>query len=1202
MTEGTPPNQPEKRSPANRRKRRWLLGLLIFFLFLPLLLAIITYWVLRSPLLHSQIWPRIQPIIAEETGFQVDLASLKLDLLGQVQVTGIAVRNLEPQADFCEDLELTLDEVDLQFRPWPLLSGELQVDLLAVRNLDVRGCLLVDLPPPVPPTEPPPSPEEQLAPILELLDEPPLAIHLHRLLLEGIKADLQIQIPAEQLKIAWQGQVDLDTQLQWTQNELKGQLQGQLLSLAPLQVDQQAEESLQLSVLPQIQANLGWQLERNSPWSLELNPLALDVQLQDLDLQLQSDDVQLTANWPEYQFKLEDAGHLSLMLDGDWPLTSELLLTSQLKTGHLSLQTPEIVLNTQLHQGLRLEALGHLDLLNPNLENLQLEMASQQGVKDLQLTAEGETLSLQSLLLTFQAGSYGEKLDTSANQGDFLLGVSLDLLELEAEPLLNPLNLHPQLQIQLSQDLSQARLTSNLNLDQLQLLDLDIEVFNRPEQLEMNQQLQLSIPLALKEYLAEAQELEVLGALALKLQGQTRWQHDQADLFQADLEALPWGQLHQDLQLTLSQESTPSGDLHLIQPLVTELEIFSDLDAEQHQVRLNLHSEILHPPLLQPLPFAFNLNVQADTALERLVTEGLINLDQNRLVNWQFNLDNLPRLAQLQGQLDVQLLPEWQQFIEEVAELKAFGPIHWQQGLDLQIAHPYARLEELDPERLDALDVTALLTSRLNQPEPPAGAEIRLLDALEVEQRLAWSTEAANLDVRLLLPGALLPEGMEVNGINLLLAVQSDSGLEPEQLNLQLKLDQQQLSLPDQLLLEALAFDLQLGLQLLGEQLTTEVALNTQADRLALLLTDQEPLEVAELLFPLVMLASTEVDLASEQVFVHSLLLTLGDAWLEQTLSAESDFSGERLLAEGQTQLRLRDNLFSAITGPMQGSGSLLIPWSISLVDLSQLSLNALAQFEQLSLSLPEASIEQLDGQISIQQELDLVDFERLRFSYLLEPDAFQRVDFNRVEPWLDGRQDFSLERLAAEDLALGPLEATFSIQQNLIRLQDFSLQALGGEVAGQFYLDVNPAGWRLGLLSRVSRLDLRELLPETLAATAYSPVNARTAFEFDFSQRLAEGRIDLTDINRTQLLQLLDIIDPDHRDPQLATARSGLRAAHPRWVRVEMQNGLMDLTLSLSLFRDPIRVRNLPLTPLIERFAEEALLLPELLPLESAP
>jgi len=243
-----------------------------------------------------------------------------------------------------------------------------------------------------------------------------------------------------------------------------------------------------------------------------------------------------------------------------------------------------------------------------------------------------------------------------------------------------------------------------------------------------------------------------------------------------------------------------------------------------------------------------------------------------------------------------------------------------------------------------------------------------------------------------------------------------------------------------------------------------------------------------------------------------------------------------------------------------------------------------------------------MQGQIRIQEDLQLLEKGRLSFRYLLTPDAFQRVDFNRVEPWLDGRQDFRIRQLQINDLQLGPLEATLPIQQNLIRLQDFSLAALGGEVAGQFYLDVNPEGWRLGLLSRVSRIDLRKLLPETLAETRYSPVNARTALEFDFSQRLVEGRVDLTDINRTQLLQILDIIDPDHRDPQLATARSGLRAAHPRWVRVEMQNGLMDLTLSLSLFKDPIRVRNLPLSPLIERFAEEALMLPDLLPLESTP
>jgi len=42
-----------------------------------------------------------------------------------------------------------------------------------------------------------------------------------------------------------------------------------------------------------------------------------------------------------------------------------------------------------------------------------------------------------------------------------------------------------------------------------------------------------------------------------------------------------------------------------------------------------------------------------------------------------------------------------------------------------------------------------------------------------------------------------------------------------------------------------------------------------------------------------------------------------------------------------------------------------------------------------------------------------------------------------------------------------------------------------------------------------------------------------------------------------------------------------------------------MYLTFGLSLFSEPLRAHGLPLSPIIERFGEEALLLPNQLPLE---
>ena len=81
--------------------------------------------------------------------------------------------------------------------------------------------------------------------------------------------------------------------------------------------------------------------------------------------------------------------------------------------------------------------------------------------------------------------------------------------------------------------------------------------------------------------------------------------------------------------------------------------------------------------------------------------------------------------------------------------------------------------------------------------------------------------------------------------------------------------------------------------------------------------------------------------------------------------------------------------------------------------------------------------------------------------------------------------------------------------------------------------------------------------------------------------------------------MQLLELVDPEHLDAQINTVRSALRLAHPQWISVVMKNGLMDLTFSLSLFSEPLRAHGLPLSPIIERFGAEALLLPDQLPLE---
>ncbi|WP_114416607.1 hypothetical protein [Marinospirillum perlucidum] len=1206
MSEGADTN-PASPQPQKSRKKRWLLGSLLTLLLLPLVLLIAVYAVLNSSLLTTQIWPRIQPIITESSGFQVDLEQLKVDLLGEIRLQGVEIHNLQPQAELCEDLEVTLESLVFEFNPWALLSSELQIDQLTVNQLDAKGCLLVASSASV--EEPPTpvntlSPQEQLDEVLSLLENPPLAIHIREVAIKELTADLQVQLPEQALQLAWQGSLDLSTSLDWTNNQLSGHLQTQLSSLSPLQVVSQGQESLELSLQPQFSSNLNWDLSRNSPWKLEISPLALDLQLSEFNLALHSPERQVAASWPEYRLTIDEGSFFNLLLDENWPLQLELLVSSQLASANLDLEENALGFSGEFFHGLRLEALGQIHLLNPGPGDLQLEIASQQGGQDLKLRQNTDEFLLDQITLAFQAGSYGQSSEQAHPRNHWLVDSGIEILQLQAPGLPQAIDLHPQLHLQLTQDLSQGDISASLQMDQHSLVNLQLAIDNSAQELQLQPNLNVYLPGPLTRYLPELTALVEVGELHLNLEGSSRWQHQQENLLQADFSQLPWGQATTDLALTLEQSTNGAApEFYLAGPLTTQIHHRGNLDTRYHQLNLGVQTPgIAYPPLQKPLPLDLSLDLAADEALTAVTSQGRLLAANLPLASWQVDLHNPPNTAQVNSQIQLDAEPELAEYLNELAPLQEFGGWRLEQDLEVSLKHPQPSLLEITQAHLESLEAQTQLTTRITQTSPAAADQPQISQPLTLEQKLGWSRAAAQLEAWLQLPSLILP-GIQLQGTQLQLAAKADSGLEPAQVELDLHWLQELVYLEHQARLSDLALQLDSQLTIDGQRYLPHLTLNSQAQGLEVwAAADKAPLQLSAMVFPQTLEIGADVQLGTEQLSVDPFLLTLGDRWLEQEFTASGTLNGQQLLVDGETRVQLRDQLLGGLTEPLEASGQFLLPWSISLVDQQQAAINARMDFRDINLQMPPLALRGLSGQLHLQEELRISDQGRLSFLYLLDPDAFQRVDFNRVEPWLAGRQNLRLQEVQLNDLTLGPLEATLPIQQNLIRLQDFTLAALGGEVAGQFYLDTRPEAWRLGLLSRVTRVDLRQLLPETLGDSDYAPVNARTAIEFDFSRRLLEGRVDLTDINRAQLLQLLDIIDPDHLDPQLATARSALRTAHPEWVRVEMQQGLMDLTLRLSLFNDPIRVRNLPLSPLIERFAEEALLLPDLLPLESTP
>lgn len=291
---------------------------------------------------------------------------------------------------------------------------------------------------------------------------------------------------------------------------------------------------------------------------------------------------------------------------------------------------------------------------------------------------------------------------------------------------------------------------------------------------------------------------------------------------------------------------------------------------------------------------------------------------------------------------------------------------------------------------------------------------------------------------------------------------------------------------------------------------------------------------------------------------------------------------------DGQISSSLIDN-----NAVIAGSGQFRSPFKFILFDRERLSFEATPSFENFNIAVGDFAAKNVNGTITVLEELKLEKDGKIGFLYLKSQNPFARVDYENVEPYVEEKSQLTFDQLSWKHIVLGPMVQSFEIRQNLVLLNDLKMDLLDGSMVGRFYLDLHPSRLRTGFLGRFSGLK-----PELLKAPDrrsqpkdWASLAGRMAVDFDMRKRLAAGRMDFTQIGKRQLLSLLDAMDPDFKDTQIAVARSGLRIAYPRAVGINMDHGLMDLRIDLDgAISNNVAVRSLPLSALINSQAGEAL------------
>jgi hypothetical protein len=262
-------------------------------------------------------------------------------------------------------------------------------------------------------------------------------------------------------------------------------------------------------------------------------------------------------------------------------------------------------------------------------------------------------------------------------------------------------------------------------------------------------------------------------------------------------------------------------------------------------------------------------------------------------------------------------------------------------------------------------------------------------------------------------------------------------------------------------------------------------------------------------------------------------------------------------------------------------SGGMEMPWTVQVRGGKEILVNGAMQFQDMAWSNGKYGFSGLSGKVSLIEALERRG-NSVTFARIENPNAFERVDFERIQPYLQESEKTQILEITYEDRKIGPFFGYFSIYQNLMSVNQFNMK-LGkdGRAYGEFFIDANPAQLRMGFLSRLTELDLGEILPSRLlknTTEGSKKISGRGGMVINLTKSTVEGRMDVTEIGGSQLITMMRALDPKGKDEKINRACSALGLAYPTFVGMSFNSGLMDMNIDMSLPAPSMNLRGIPI------------------------
>jgi hypothetical protein len=267
------------------------------------------------------------------------------------------------------------------------------------------------------------------------------------------------------------------------------------------------------------------------------------------------------------------------------------------------------------------------------------------------------------------------------------------------------------------------------------------------------------------------------------------------------------------------------------------------------------------------------------------------------------------------------------------------------------------------------------------------------------------------------------------------------------------------------------------------------------------------------------------------------------------------------------------------------------------------ISLDGSVDLKNFAWRKDDKSIDGFNGRIPFSEHLLSVG-GKLRFSELVAENPFERANFERLRPLLQGEEQISIQNIHWQEKTFGPLIGFFSIRQNMMILHELSLSLGTGSLDGEMFFNAYPKNLEFGMLSRITGLDLGQVLPAVFLSRipdGSKTVSARTGFVFSFNKAALDGRIDITEIGSAQMLTLINVLDPRFEDDKMNKLRQVLEVGYPTGVAMAFNQGYLDMDIDLKALGIPEResIHSIPLSGFLMKPAAEIVSMSQKGPLE---